>query len=31
LIEGTSSIPKELFIVAKLRYDYGHQKGKTKG
>jgi hypothetical protein len=30
LIEGTS-MPKELFIVAKLRYDYGHQKGKTKG
>jgi hypothetical protein len=30
LIEETS-IPKELFIVAKLRYDYGHQKGKTKG
>jgi hypothetical protein len=30
VIEETS-IPKELFIVAKLRYDYGHQKGKTKG
>jgi hypothetical protein len=30
LIEGTS-IPKELFIVAKMQHDYGHQKGKTKG
>jgi hypothetical protein len=30
LIEETS-IPEELFIVAKLRYDYGHQKEKTKG
>jgi hypothetical protein len=30
VIEETS-IPKELFIVAKLHYDYGHQKGKTKG